>query len=67
MTLADNYGIMISTRERENTMILTIEQHGKVFKVFLVIEGQYDGKNRRLLGKFKTSNAAESFMQNYRG
>lgn len=48
-------------------MSLTIEQHGKVFKVFLVIEGQYHGKNRRLLGKFKTSNAAESFMENYRG
>lgn len=48
-------------------MSLTIEQHGKVFKVFLVVEGQYHGKNRRLLGKFKTWDAAELFMENYRG
>ena len=48
-------------------MSLTIEQHGKVFKVFLVIKGEYYGKNRRLLGRFKTSDAAERFMESYRG
>lgn len=48
-------------------MSLTIEQHGKVFKVFLVIEGAYYPNNRKLLGRFKTSNEAERFMLNYRG
>lgn len=56
----------MTTQEREKYMSLTIEQHGKVFKVFLVIEGEYYGKNRRLLGRFKTSEAAEIFMENYR-
>ena len=43
-------------------MILSMEQHGKTFKVFEILPGQYDGKNKVLLGKFKTSNEAERFM-----
>jgi hypothetical protein len=46
-------------------MILTIEQHGKVFKVFMVISEEYYGKNRKLLGSFKSSAEAEVFMENY--
>lgn len=43
-------------------MIVSMEQHGKVFKVFEIIPGQYDGKNKVLLGRFKTSDEAERFM-----
>lgn len=43
-------------------MILSMEQHGKVYKVFEIIPGQYDGKNKILLGRFKTSEEAERFM-----
>ena len=43
-------------------MILSMEKHGKVFKVFEILPGQYDGKNKILLGKFKTSDEAERFM-----
>lgn len=43
-------------------MILSMEQHGKTFKVFEILPGRYDGKNKVLLGKFKTSNEAERFM-----
>ena len=46
-------------------MTLTIEKHGKVFKVFQVIENQYYGKNRKLLGTFKTSADAERFVESY--
>lgn len=53
---------IISTRKRENRMITSLEQHGKIFKVFQIIPGAYDGKNRKLLGKFKTSDDAIRFM-----
>ena len=43
-------------------MTTSLEKHGKVFKVFQVIPGAYDGKNRKLLGKFKTSEDAIRFM-----
>lgn len=43
-------------------MTTSLEKHGKVFKVFQVIPGEYDGKNRKLLGKFKTSEDAIRFM-----
>lgn len=43
-------------------MITSLEQHGKIFKVFQIIPGAYDGKNRKLLGKFKTSDDAIRFM-----
>ena len=43
-------------------MIVSMEKHGKVFKVFEIIPNQYDGKNKVLLGRFKTSDDAERFM-----
>jgi hypothetical protein len=42
--------------------MFSIEQHGKVFKVFRIIPGMNDGKNRKLLGKFKNSTDAEIFV-----
>ena len=47
--------------EREN-MITSMIQVGKKFKVYQVIEGEYRGKNRILLGTFKTSEEAIRFM-----
>lgn len=46
-------------------MIVTMIQVGKKFKVYQVIEGKNDGKNRKLLGVFKTSNDAERFMNQF--
>lgn len=43
-------------------MIVSMEQHGKVYKVFQILPGKNDGKNKILLGRFKTSEDAERFM-----
>jgi hypothetical protein len=43
-------------------MIVSMEQHGKVYKVFEILPGKYDGQNKILLGRFKTSEDAERFM-----
>jgi hypothetical protein len=56
-------GYNVDIRNRgEKQMTTSLEQHGKVFKVFQIISGAYDGKNRKLLGKFKTSEDAIRFM-----
>lgn len=39
-----------------------LEMHGKKFKVFLVDSTKHDGKNKKLLGTFKTSDDAIRFM-----
>lgn len=55
-----------SIRKREKQMISKIlEMHGKKFKVFLVDSTKNDGKNRKLLGSFKTSEDAIRFMNRY--
>lgn len=43
-------------------MITTMIQVGKRFKVYQVIEGKNDGKNRKLLAVFKNSEDAIRFM-----
>lgn len=43
-------------------MITSMEKHGRIYKVFQIIPNQYDGKNKILLGRFKTSADAERFM-----
>lgn len=43
---------------------IILQQHGKVFKVFRHDDTKHDGKNMKLLGKFKTSEAAIIFMNN---
>ena len=43
-------------------MIISMEKHGKVFKVFEILPNKNDGKNKILLGRFKTSEDAERFM-----
>lgn len=45
---------------------ITLEQHGNKFKVFRVDHSKNDGKNRKLLGTFKTSDDAIRFMANRR-
>lgn len=44
---------------------VSLEQHGKVFKVFKVDSTKNDGKNKKLLGKFKTSDDAIRFINTY--
>jgi hypothetical protein len=55
----------ISKKEREKNMILSMIQIGKMFKVYQVIEGEYRGKNRILLGTFKSSDEAIAFMERF--
>lgn len=44
-------------------MIHTVlEMHGKKFKVFHHDDTKHDGKNKKLLGTFKTSEDAIRFM-----
>lgn len=45
-------------------MTITLEQHGNKFKVFKVDNSKNDGKNKKLLGTFKTSEEAIRFMNN---
>ena len=42
--------------------MLTMIQTGKTFKVYTVDSSKNDGKNRKLLGTFKSSNDAIVFM-----
>jgi hypothetical protein len=43
-------------------MITSLIQVGKKFKVYQILEGKKDGKNRKLLSVFKTSDDAIRFM-----
>jgi hypothetical protein len=48
--------------KKERKMMTVLEQHGKKYKVFSVDSTKNDGKNRKLLGTFKTSEDAIRFM-----
>lgn len=43
---------------------IVLEKHGRVFKVFRYDDSKHDGKNRRLLESFRSSDDAIRFMNN---